>query len=749
MHHFYQAITNTSGQSLVGYFARVVNTSTAATVTLAADENGTPISTVSGFANMAETDAEGNVSFYVTPGTYHLDIYAPNATSFIKRIPNVGMTSVQGDVGPVGPSGPSNNTRASLATLKAAATTDLTSLYDGKLWFWTTGDFTGRADDRMVVKADSTPLTAGAWVASVGAVLTPKLFGAVGGGLLADDTAALAKAIAAATLTGLPMVGDGSVYGIRTTGGANQSTPILPLAKGIRLRGLNLVVIPGGLYPCIIGAYPSTSTDLTGLSITDCTFDHNVMNGPALQVSGSTLLPQYSMNTIIVLTGNDVEFCGNTIKNVSATNPVYINGDPGRTSRITFNRNKLLGLGDNPAHVFHDSSGCYLVGDFIECCDNTVEAASWTAKAAIAGLEIHPGKFADVRGNTISGTRDGINFYGVTDNGGGTGDTENSLVSDNSIDVRAIGILLGSGTLGSHTGGYGLRNVTVAANSIRIRQMLNNDAAQYVFGVAISSGASLPIKGLTIRDTRVEFDDETGSGFNYHPTANIGIGINEASTNQVYEDVRVLNCEVVNAPATAFGFGSGNGTFKNCSGHNLRAVRPGSGTLAGTTAALKRGVVVAPNTITGGFTITGLDIVDDRATTRMTRAVTISASVAVAAPVTITGSVTVSGSTTAAFAYLIEKANTNITPFIDVTQIGLGGIANSPGATFKLGSQVTDRANGVAYVMLTDGGSAFSARPVFAQGAAQADSTATTIAGLVSDFNGLLAKLRAAKLVAP
>lgn len=63
-----------------------------------------------------------------------------------------------------GPPGPANNTRLSLVDLKGAAITDKTSLYDGSLWTWTPGDFTGQADDTSIVKADSTPLSEGAWV---------------------------------------------------------------------------------------------------------------------------------------------------------------------------------------------------------------------------------------------------------------------------------------------------------------------------------------------------------------------------------------------------------------------------------------------------------------------------------------------------------------------------------------------------------------------------------------------------------
>ncbi|EBV1532032.1 hypothetical protein DNY80_24405 [Salmonella enterica subsp. enterica serovar Kentucky] len=42
-----------------------------------------------------------------------------------------------------------------------------------------------------------------------------------------------------------------------------------------------------------------------------------------------------------------------------------------------------------------------------------------------------------------------------------------------------------------------------------------------------------------------------------------------------------------------------------------------------------------------------------------------------------------------------------------------------------------------------------SAAGLVKQSVAQADSTATTVAGLVSDFNALLAKLRTAGILAP
>lgn len=102
MHHYFEAITNTSGDSLVGYFGRVINRANNNAVTLASDDNGTPIIVVSGVENMAKTDDFGNLDFYVEPGTYDLEIYAPNATSLIMRVPNVAMSSSKGDKGDPG-----------------------------------------------------------------------------------------------------------------------------------------------------------------------------------------------------------------------------------------------------------------------------------------------------------------------------------------------------------------------------------------------------------------------------------------------------------------------------------------------------------------------------------------------------------------------------------------------------------------------------------------------------------------------
>jgi len=102
----------------VGYFARVIDPATLAVVPIFADNAATPIDTLSGVANMGRTDADGNLSFYVAFGTYHLDIYGTDATTFVKRVPNVAMA---GDITESAQSA-LNNAEAAAAASAASAT---------------------------------------------------------------------------------------------------------------------------------------------------------------------------------------------------------------------------------------------------------------------------------------------------------------------------------------------------------------------------------------------------------------------------------------------------------------------------------------------------------------------------------------------------------------------------------------------------------------------------------------------------
>jgi hypothetical protein len=98
MFHYVEAILDTKGNALTGYFVGLVvpddsdvNGGTEAIIY--ADDAGTAISADSGVENRAKVDTDGNVSFYVPVGTYHLDIYAQDATTKLKRVLYIPMMS--------------------------------------------------------------------------------------------------------------------------------------------------------------------------------------------------------------------------------------------------------------------------------------------------------------------------------------------------------------------------------------------------------------------------------------------------------------------------------------------------------------------------------------------------------------------------------------------------------------------------------------------------------------------------------
>lgn len=189
MHHFFDAIQNTTGDAQPGYFVRLIDPATLTVVAIFSDDNGTPIISSSGVADMARADELGNVNFYVEPGAYNLEVYAPDAVTFKRRINNVAMTSEKGEKGDPGnqgeqgPPGSADNTYSVLAAFKAsdigrktASLVGVPGVTDGR-FNWTLGNFTGQADDVNIIKADSTALSVGAWVRQQADAITFKQIG--------------------------------------------------------------------------------------------------------------------------------------------------------------------------------------------------------------------------------------------------------------------------------------------------------------------------------------------------------------------------------------------------------------------------------------------------------------------------------------------------------------------------------------------------------------------------------------------
>lgn len=177
MFHAFDVVTNTKGDSLVGYQVLVRDPTTGAVIPIFADDNGTPIGTVSNLINIALTDNAGNYSFFVPFGTYNLEFRTPDGVSVrtINSVPfNSGSQGAPGRDGLDGNTGPANSTYTSLASLKAAPVTNASYIFappGGTEGSTTAGTFLYQtagapytADGVNIIKLDAVPLTTGALV---------------------------------------------------------------------------------------------------------------------------------------------------------------------------------------------------------------------------------------------------------------------------------------------------------------------------------------------------------------------------------------------------------------------------------------------------------------------------------------------------------------------------------------------------------------------------------------------------------
>jgi hypothetical protein len=249
MYHYYETITNTKGDSLVGYFVRVIDTGTGNVVTLASDNGGTPIETTSGVANMCKTDDRGGSSFYVAFGSYHLDIYAPDAATFVFRLTNVDM----GEATAIASSAASS-AQASAATATANAAQ-------------TSADRTQTGADRTQTGADRTQVAADKASADASAALALSASG-VAGAYPNAYASALPRGVTSTTSLVAGSGGTNGTFALGFSGGS-----ITGMAGTFTVAGGALTAItitnPGlgtGTTPPTLGF--TASAGLTGASAT-------------------------------------------------------------------------------------------------------------------------------------------------------------------------------------------------------------------------------------------------------------------------------------------------------------------------------------------------------------------------------------------------------------------------------------------------------------------------------------------------
>jgi len=127
MFHYVEYISTTHGDALVGYRVSLRVAGTNTVVPIFGDNNGTPIIATSTLANVALTDAAGNVSLFVDFGSYDVVIANPDGAvvKVVNSVPmNGGAKGDKGDAGPPGINPASVPSFAAISTASIAATTD-------------------------------------------------------------------------------------------------------------------------------------------------------------------------------------------------------------------------------------------------------------------------------------------------------------------------------------------------------------------------------------------------------------------------------------------------------------------------------------------------------------------------------------------------------------------------------------------------------------------------------------------------
>jgi hypothetical protein len=186
MYHLIDNFTNTKGDALVGYYVKL-KVPGGAYATLFADVSSTPIVSVSGIADTAITDANGQFSIYVVDGDYDIEFFdSADVTQRVRTINSVPMYGA---------------TLSSAVLLASLAATTGGGLIGSNGPSTVQADITARPTSATLAATGGAALVGSAVRATVEAKIAETIsvkdiaYGAVGDGVT-DDAAAFTAAIA-------------------------------------------------------------------------------------------------------------------------------------------------------------------------------------------------------------------------------------------------------------------------------------------------------------------------------------------------------------------------------------------------------------------------------------------------------------------------------------------------------------------------------------------------------------------------
>ncbi len=359
-----------------------------------------------------------------------------------------------------------------------------------------------------------------------------------------------------------------------------------------------------GDYEAIFGTNRSR---FTRVSFSHLTIDQNTRANP-ITSCGLVSGPRFVIATgsgSSSLRVDDVQF-----KGLANVNTIYAG------SAFTLLQNDDFEL-DCSGSTYYDHSTVYVAGDHSQTQHNVFKGCM-DRGGSVTAIEIH-GSDQQVTDNTIDDYWIGMNITGVA-----LAVSKQLLVADNIIRACYYGIQLWSNKYQSHMAGFGLQDVIVERNSIRITQTawtknavtgganLGNPS-----GIWVNPTANLPLANLVIQSNTVEYDLESDPSVPFNGNG-VGIGYWDSTDLNTITSLHVLENTIKNASSNAISVSANGGGIEIS--RNI-IINPGSSASSGLSGAYRNGVRVGSSAPMTGVRINDNFISDNLATSRIARAI--------------------------------------------------------------------------------------------------------------------------------